>query len=408
MTDTTIAGRPRLPVTAFFTASLFFSGVTYASTLPYGAIVGIETLGLSNGTYALVLMVGSLVSATAAVALGWLSDRVPDRRIIVIGCALMGALGWGLVFLLRSQLAFIVAVCLIMPFGGALFSQSFSFARSYYDRRRPDRAEFMVSMLRTVFTVAWAIVPPIVGWVAAVSGALEVYGIAAAAYLACAAIYAILLAEPSAKVGRQPETAENSGAVPQRMRIELPVIGGLVGVTMISVAAVLNGITTPLLIVITLGGTLAEVGIYAGLAAALEVPFMIMWGFIARRIAKHTIIVIVAVLYAVYLLLLSRAGSVAEVLWLQPLNGLTTAALLSVPIAYMQEAIKGRVGLSTSLLDVTWVTASLAAAAIFGAATATVPSYPFVLLIAAGIAIAGAVVVFTAHFVLGRKPVPSA
>jgi MFS transporter, SET family, sugar efflux transporter len=45
MTDTTIATRPRLPVTAFFTASLFFSGVTYASTLPYGAIVGIETLG---------------------------------------------------------------------------------------------------------------------------------------------------------------------------------------------------------------------------------------------------------------------------------------------------------------------------------------------------------------------------
>ena len=53
------------------------------------------------------------------------------------------------------------------------------------------------------------------------------------------------------------------------------------------------------------------------------------------------------------LLLLSRAGSVAEVLWLQPLNGLTTAALMSIPLAYMQEAIKGRVGLSTSLFDVT-------------------------------------------------------
>src|SRR5687767_2766759 len=252
MTDTTIAERPRLPVTAFFTASLFFSGVTYASTLPYGAIVGIETLGLSNATYALILMVGSLVSAAAAVALGWLSDRVPDRRIIVIGCALMGALGWGLVFLFRNQFAFIAAVCLIMPFGGALFSQSFSFARSYYDRRRPDRAEFMVSMLRTVFTAAWALVPPIVGWVAAVSGVLEVYGIAAAAYLACAAIYAMLLAEPSAKVGRPPEMAETPGAVPQRMQVELPVIGGLVGVTMISVATVLNGVTTPLVIVATL------------------------------------------------------------------------------------------------------------------------------------------------------------
>jgi MFS family permease len=402
MTDA-MASQPRLPVTAFLTASLFFSGVTYASTLPYGALVGIETLGLPSATYALLLMAGSLVSAAASVALGYLSDRIPDRRIIVIFCSLMGALGWGLLFVFRSQVAFVVALCLIMPFGGALFSQSFSFARSYYNARRPERAEFMVSMLRTVFAVAWAVVPPIVGWIAATTSVFDVYGIAALAYLCAAAVYAVLLAEPTAKIGAPPKQRGADPALPSA-RIELPVVGGLVGVTLISVATNLNGITAPLVIVTTLGGSLAELGIYSGLAAALEVPFMIMWGFAQRRMAKHTIIVIVALLYALYLLLVSRAGSVAEVLWLQPLNGIATAALMSVPIAYMQEAIKGRVGLSTSLLDVTMVTAALASGAIFAAVTTAVPGYPLVLVVAAALSVVGAAVVFAAHRVLKVRP----
>jgi SET family sugar efflux transporter-like MFS transporter len=397
MTDATPT-RPRLPVTAFFGASLFFSGVTYASTLPYGAIVGIDTLGLPNATYALLLMVGSLVTASTSVALGWLSDRVPDRRLIVIFCALMGALGWGLLFLLRNQFAYILAVCLIMPFGGALFSQSFSFARAYYDARRPDNAEFMVSMLRTVFTVAWAVVPPVVGWVAASTGVFEVYGIAAAAYLVCAVIYASLFAEPTAKVGRPPRTVTTAPDPSQpRSRVDLTVIGGLVGVVLIFIATQLNGITVPLVIMNNFSGTLADVGLYAGLAAALEVPFMVMWGFVARRVPKHTIIVGVALLYAVYLVLVSRSGSVAELLWLQPLNGLTTAGLMSMPIAYVQEAIRGRVGLSTSLLDVTNVTATLSTAAIFAAVTVGTPDYPLVLMVAAGLSALGAVVLFAAH-----------
>lgn len=404
MTDT-IVERPRLPVTAFFGASLFFSGVTYASTLPYGAIVGIETLGFSNATYAALLMVGSLVSATTSVTLGWLSDRVSDRRLVVIFCALMGALGWGLLFAFRSQLAFILAVCLIMPFGGAMFSQSFSFARSYYDRHRPDRAEFMVSMLRTVFTVAWAIVPPVVGWVAAVSGVFEVYGIAAAAYVAAALVYAALFSEPTAKIGvpRKSKTDLPAARVP-RARIDLPVIGGLGGAVLIFIATQLNGITVPLVVVNDFAGTLADVGLYAGLAAALEVPFMIMWGFIGRRLKKHTIIVTAALLYAVYLTLVSRSGSVTELLWLQPLNGLTTAALMSAPIAYVQEAIKGRVGLSTSLLDVTLVIASLSTSVIFAAVTTGTPHYPFVLVVAAGLAAAGGIVMFTSHWLLKAAP----
>lgn len=395
----------RLPVLGLIATSLFFTGITYASTLNYGAIVGIDTLGIPNAMYSLLLMASSLVGAVASVALGYISDRLPDRRHLVILCALMGALGFGLIFLFRNQLAFIVAICVIMPFGGALFSQSFSFARAYNNVRDPARAEFLTSVLRTIFAVAWAIVPPGVGWIAATTGVFNVYGIAALAYLVCAAIFALLLTEPAARIGR-PAPAPGADASLPRASIEPAVIIGIVGVTLIFMSTYINNVAIPLLITVSLKGSFGELGIFSGLAAAMELPFMILWGYALRWVSKHTMIVGAALLYALYLWLVSRATSMSELYWLQLINGPATAALMSIPISYLQDAIKGRVGLSTSLLDVVGVVSALTSAALFGAITAGAPNYPLLFVIASAIGIAGAVILFAAHRVLAQ-PVPA-
>ena len=385
------------PVTALIGTSLFFTGITYASTLNYAAIVGIDTLGIPNALYSVLLIVASLVGAAASVVLGYISDRLPDRRILVILCALAGALGFGLIFTLRSQVAFIVAIGIIMPFGAALFSQSFSFARAYNNARDPARAEFMTSVLKTIFTVAWAIVPPFVGWIAATTGVFNVYGIAAAAYLVCIGIFTVLLTMPAAKVGRpmRPHNAAADGLPPAR--IEPAVIMGIVGVALILVANYTNNVAMPLLITRTLGGNFGQLGIFAGLAAALELPFILLWGYSLRWVSKHAIIIVAALLYAIYLYLVSRAGSITDIYWLQLINGPATGALLSIPISYMQDAIKGRVGLSTSLLDVANVASSLSGAVLFGAVTGAAPNYPLLFVIAAGLAVAGALVLFVTH-----------
>lgn len=394
---------PRLPVTALIATSLFFTGITYASTLNYAAIVGIDTLGIPNAFYAILLMVSALVGAAASVTLGYISDKVSDRRILVIGCALMGALGFGLIFAFRSQPVFILAIAVIMPFGGALFSQSFSFARSYYDQRNPARAEFMTSIFRTIFAVAWAIVPPFVGWIATNTGVFNVYGIAAAAYLVCAIIYAVLLTNPDARIGVQKRAA--GAATEPRAGIEPAILAGIVGVTLIFLSTYINNTAIPLLITVSLKGSFGQLGIFSGLAAALELPFMVLWGYALRWVPKHTIIVAAALLYAVYLWLVSRAGSVTDLLWLQLINGPATAALMSIPISYLQDAIRGRRGLSTSLLDVVGVVSALASATIFGTLTATGPNYPLLFVVGSGLAVAGAAILFAAHRVFRTSPV---
>ena len=221
--------RARWQVTLFIASGLFFAGTVNASVLNYGGIVGIDTLGIPNATYSVLLVVASLVGAAASVALGYVSDKVRDRRILVAVTALMGTLGYGLIFVFRTPLAFIIATCLVMPFGNALFSQTFSYARSYYNARDPERAEFMNSVLRAVFTVAWIIVPPLTGLLAAATTVFNPYGVAALAFAGCALVYVVLLFDLSRSMGARDAFPSRLGAAVDAARSLLRTLGASQG-----------------------------------------------------------------------------------------------------------------------------------------------------------------------------------
>lgn len=392
----------KLPVTPMLAVSLFFTGITWAATLPYAGIMAVDVLGIDNASYALLMTASSIVGALASVALGYLSDKVRDRRLIVIVCGLLGALGFGLIYTLRTPFAYAVAYCAIMPLGFALFSQTFSYARTFYNLKRPERAEFMNTVLRSIFTIAWVLVPPVAGWLAASYTTFDVYGVAAAAYFCCAVIFGFMLTDPATRIGFDSRNKDGSPQPEAARSIELPMLIGIGGVFLTKVAYALHTTTTPLAITNDLGGTLTDVGMYASLGALLEVPCMLAWGLLAQRVSKWTIIVAAALIYSVYLLLLGEATTVAVVLWLQILKAISTAALLSITISYMQESIRGRVGLSTSLLDVTMVASNMTAAAIFAAATLG-GSYRPVFMVGGLLAVAGAAILVFAHGVVARR-----
>lgn len=394
-----MADSVRMPVTALLGANMFFSGVTFASTAPYAAIVGVETLGLSGPSYAGLVSAGAIAGTFISVFLGYLSDRLPDRRILVLAAALAGMLGHGLIYWLRSPLAFSLSTVLIMPLGFAMFSQSFAYVRVFYNRHHPGRADFMVSALRTVFTIAWAMVPPLAGYLAAAGSIFDVYLMSSLAYLACGLIFAALMADGGTRIANVPAPTAPAREIGARGPLPVPIITGVLGLIVVTVATRLGGMGMPLLMVNALGGELTDVGFLAGLAAALELPFMLGWGLLLARISKETILVFNALLFGLYLLLVSRADSVAEVLWLQGLNGIATAALMSVSISYLQDAIKGRVGLSTSLMDVVAITATLLSGAVFGVLSLR-GDYRLVLLAGGLIAIAGALLMLAGN--LGR------
>lgn len=140
---------------------------------------------------------------------------------------------------------------------------------------------------------------------------------------------------------------------------------GIAGVIFSQIALQLNMTVLPLFMIKDLGGSLAQVGINASVAAAIEVPVMIAWGYIALRLRKDTILAIACAVFAIYFTLMTIADNIIHVFLLQVIAAIAIAAILSINISYLQESIPGRVGLSTSLVDITRVVSALCAAGIF-------------------------------------------
>jgi SET family sugar efflux transporter-like MFS transporter len=325
-------------------------------------VVATLDLGFTAQGFAVVMMANALATAGMAVVLGHLSDRMADRRRLVLLSAVMGGLAYGLVYAVQTQWAFVVAFCLVLPMGGALMSQSLAFSRAYFDRNAPDQAVFMTSVLRTMFSAAWVVVPPVAALIAERFSPADVFGFAALGHLGCTAIFLLMLTRPEARIA--PAPIAKGGRLWELLSAWQLV--GIGGVLALRVALQLHLMVLPLAMLTDFNGSFRDVGVVTAVAAALEVPLMIAWGYAATRLRKEVILIGNGLLFAAYLLAVSQADSPGMVLVLQLPNAVAIAALISLTITYMQDVIKGRVGLSTALLDVVNVASSMLAAGIFG------------------------------------------
>ena len=374
---------------------MFLSGITFAAILPYGAVVGIEVLGLSNSTYAIIVGMGAAISALVSLSFGYASDIVRDRRLLILFCAAVGFASYLVLYLLRSPIAFVLVTCLTAPIAAALFSQLFSYARTYYDLHDPARASFMVSILRTVFAVAWIIVPPFVGFYVTNNSIFEIYIASSLAYFACACFVLIGFRSPRLFVPR-PKRAAQEEAAGRHRGFHAGVLSGIFGLTLIKIAMVLTSTVMPLAIINNFGGQISDIGLFAGLVAALEVPFMIAWAFLGTRISKEAILTVNGFIFAAFVGLAAVSGNMGHIFVLAAMNALAASALLSIQISYLQEVIRGRVGLSTSLSDLVGIVSSFAAATLFGVLTAS-GNYRLALVAASTLCVIGSASIVTGN-----------
>ena len=344
---------------------------------------------MSPGFFATVMAVGGVLGTVVSLLLGYISDKLRDRRVLVVLTALAGIAAHGLIYLWPTQTSFAIALGLIIPVAGACYSQSFAYVRVYISKHRPARADFMVTALRTVFTFAWIVVPPLAGWVAAEFSIFDVYLVSAISHAAVAAIFLVLMSDPTTAVQVPPPVRAEGASLLSTFALPRATLAGLMGLVVMTSAMRILTFTVPLFIVDDLGGTVAHVGFYAGITAAVEMPCMLLLAWLTMRVSKETILVAAGLVMAVFIGLTSMLSNLTVLYWLLLLNGLGTAALMSINISYVQEAIKGRVGLSTSLMDVIAIAANLLGATAFGVLTSG-GDYRFALMVGAVVSVLGA------------------
>jgi MFS family permease len=383
------------------TLTLVTLAFTYASTMPYQSIIGITELGMSDHTYSALIFVSALVNVATSLTLGIWSDKLGDRRPLVLALSVSGMIGFGLIYEFRNVAVFMVGILLFIPISNATYAILFASVRAATNSMDRGEAASITATVRALFSGSWALAPGLIGLYLINSQSMTpAYGIAGLASLVCFCLYFFLAGkEPK----QQASHATPIGFFASLGRVFSPYVLVRVGIlSLLFGLQRLNSITLPLIITHAAGGSVGDVGFTAGMVALLEMPFMLMWGSLQKRFRNVHVLAAGALIYCAYLALVSLATAPWQIYALAIINACGAAAILSVPITYMQDLIADRPGLGSSLLSVNAFVSNGLAAAIFAIGT-SFTSYSGTALLGAGIGMVGIVLLLIVES--GKWPV---
>lgn len=357
-------------------------GFTYASVMPYQSVIAINELGLTSGTYSLLLFASALVNVGASLMFGAISDGAVDRRLLIMQLCLLGTIGFGAVYLIQTPLIFILCTMTLIPLCNSANPLLFAAVRAEVRDLDRGTSAAVTSIVRAGFAGAFAVAPGLVGlWLSASGSMMSVYAIACIASSTSLLLY--LFAGSRRSREARPEGSGQGLLRSLAVILRREVIVAVLIISALNALVRVNNIVTPLIITGFSKGSVADVGLNSGLVALLEIPFMLFWGNLQRKIRTAHVLGLGAGIYCAYLALLSFVTAPYQIYAIIIINACGGAAILSVSITYLQDLIADRPGLGSSLISITTCVSAGISGLIF-AVGSSLPSYSAIALIAAG------------------------
>lgn len=329
------------------TLMLFLCGVTGAATMPYLPVLGVRELGLADTTLSLLLFVFSVSGLVAGVGMAVFSDMVQDRRLLLVVTTVAGVLGFGTIYLVEDVTVFILASVLLLPLAGSGYSLVFAMIRAGTEHLPSKERAGINTVVRAAFSGSWMLAPALVGlWLADSATVRPAWAFAA---LVSAVALGLALAMRPAKTDGMPGKSRPAFFASLKLAAGPAILARVSAISLITGANILITVLQPLILTERVGGRLADVGLVAGACAALEIPFMLVWGSLLGRFGVVTLLVAGSAIYAVFMLLLGFATAPWQIYALLLPNAFGLAAILSLPLSYFQDLIADRPGLGTAL-----------------------------------------------------------
>lgn len=366
-----VFNEPTVRATMLAILAFGFSG---AATSPYQSIVGIRELGLGNGTYSALVLLASLVNVAASILLGNLADRIGTYRHMMAGVSLVGVIAFGFIYAFPTQTSFVFSLLFLIPIFGSLNALLFANVRSVTRHMAFAEMASVNSGVRAMISVAWILVPGVTGILLAGSPSmLPAYLYAA---LACLGCFFIVIWLMPAEEGADKAVATQLSHLAALGEVVSPrVLVRLTAIALICSMLHMNGILLPLIMTTSAKGKVADIGFIVGIVALLEVIFIFVWARIQRWMGAVRALAAGSALYVVNFLLLGLVDAPWQVYALTSISGFGAAAIITIPITYLQELIAERPGLGSSLISVNIFVSSGLSALIFAAGT-SISSYP--------------------------------
>ena len=337
----------RLPGFAGLLGSSFALGVGYSFVAPFLSLWGTQEVGMRPLVFGFFMTATSLSAIVVATTLARWSDTHVPRKVMLLLGASGGILGYTGYALIRNPWVLVAIGCTVLAVGNVCFSQLFAHTRERFANAdvRGVPANFLMSVVRVCFSLAWTAGPSVGAWMLVQFGFRGLF-------LGAAGLFFIFLLGIIRFVPYDPHPPHVRAAEREpvwRVLTRGDLFAVFAAFLFIFAAHTINMMNLPLVITKLLGGTGVDVGIAFGVGPAVEIPLMLWFGLLAARGHQLALIRFGAACTAVYFVLLTQARVPWHVFPLQIFHGLSFAIIANVGLMFFQDLVPGRPGLATTI-----------------------------------------------------------
>ncbi len=383
----TIASDTALRLTA---GLMVLQGALICSFGPYVSVLAVRQFGLGDRGYAAMMVVSTVVSVAAALGAGIRADQTANRRVIALWSSVTVLLGALLMTVSPGPVSFILAHVVLFPLN-TLFGQLFAQSRLAAQRYDAATRDGILATIRALFALPFVVVLPL--WSLAFShGAqvLDIYPVALVIALLMLAITARYW--PTARQARFQDAPSGLSLTQALAELASPYLAmRILALGAVSVGGTAYWAIMGLSLSHADGSGTATAALYAGLVAGLEVPFMLALPLVLPHVRRTHLILISTLIYTLQLIGIPLLAA-SPALWLVLIPGALGGAItLTLPIAYLQDALGHRPGTGAALMALMKVTGDSMAAGTFALGTA-LSGYMLAAVLAALATVAGALI----------------
>ncbi|MDR2217508.1 sugar efflux transporter [Yokenella regensburgei] len=354
-------GRRLNGVYAAFMLVAFMMGVAGALQAPTLSLFLSREVGAEPFWVGLFYTVNAIAGILVSLWLAKRSDSRGDRRKLIMLCCLM-AVGNALLFAFnRHYLTLITCGVLLASLANTAMPQLFALAREYADSSAREVVMFS-SVMRAQLSLAWVIGPPLAFMLALNYGFTTMFTIAAGIFVV--SLLLIALALPTVARVEQPAAVavtDVAGWGDKNVRMLF------IASTLMWTCNTMYIIDMPLWISADLGLPDSLAGVLMGTAAGLEIPAMILAGYVVKRFGKRRMMLTAVAAGVLFYVGLIMFHSRTALLLLQFFNAVFIGIVAGIGMLWFQDLMPGRAGSATTLFTNSISTGVILAGVIQGA-----------------------------------------
>lgn len=338
-----ITNSPQNLIAFNFLLIAFLTGIASAFQTPTLSLFLSQEIQVSPFFVGLFYSINAVIGIILSQMLAKYSDKQEDRRKIMMYCCLIAVMGCLLFAYSRNYYVLILLGTTLLGLGSASNPQSFALAREYAESEGKEAVMF-TTIMRTQISLAWIVGPPLSFFIALNWGFDYLYLVAGSAFLLCAGVSHLLpkVTRKSA-VKKSDDLAQTS---PRKSVIYL-FIANLLLWTCNSMYL----INMPLFVINELQLDKELAGTLMGTAAGLEIPVMIIAGYLTKYASKKQLMSLALFSGLVFYIGMLFATQTWQLITLQILNAIFIGITATIGMVYFQDLMPTQMGTATTLFS---------------------------------------------------------